>query len=60
MCNKGVVGGDGYIYAANKYGQVLKVDTKSNDYTWIGDRIFSGGWSDPIIGVDKCIYWHGG
>ena len=57
----GVLAGDGYIYAMNQYGQVLQVDTTSNNYTWIGDRIYSGirgkGWGDPIIGVDKCIYW---
>ena len=59
MCDKGVVGGDGYIYAANAYGQVLKVDTTGNGCTWIGDRIFSGGygvgWGDAIIGVDKRV-----
>ena len=55
-----VLGGDGYIYSANRFGQVLKVDTTSNKYDWIGDRIYSGngvGWGDPIVGVDKCIYW---
>ena len=54
------MGGDGYIYAANESGQVLKVDTTSNKYGWIGDRIYSGngvGWGDPIVGVDRCIYW---
>ena len=62
-CGNGVLCGDGYIYAANDIGQVLKVDTVNNNYTWIGDRIFSGregsliGWGDAIIGVDKCIYW---
>jgi hypothetical protein len=38
----------------------LKVDTTSNNYTWIGDRIYSGdrfGWGDPIVGADMCIYW---
>ena len=56
----GVLGGDGNIYAANRFGQVLKVDTTSNNYTWIGDRIYSGdrfGWGDPIVGADMCIYW---
>jgi hypothetical protein len=57
----GALGGDGYIYAANRVGQVLKVDIVNNNYTWIGDPIFSEsggqGWSDPIVGVDKCIYW---
>jgi len=56
----GVLGGDGYIYAANGVGQVLKVDTANNNYAWIGDRIYSGnglGWGNAIIGVDKCINW---
>jgi hypothetical protein len=59
-CKNGVLaGGDGYIYAANHSGQVLQIDTTSNNYTWIGDRICSRGWGwgDPIVGVDKCIYW---
>jgi hypothetical protein len=59
-CDKGVFGGDGYIYAANAVGQVLKVDATHNNYTWIGDEIHLGigaGWGDPIIGADKCIYW---
>jgi hypothetical protein len=54
------LGGDGYIYAANDECQVLKVNTTtSNNYTWIGDQIYSRGgrWGDPIIGVDKGIYW---
>jgi len=56
----GALAADGYIYAANGFGQVLKVDIVNNNYTWIGDPIFSGrgcGWGDPIVGVDKCIYW---
>ena len=56
----GVLAGDGYIYAANRLGQVLQIDTTSNNYTWIGDPIDSGRgkrWGDPIVGVDKCIYW---
>ena len=60
MCGNGVLAGDGDIYAANGAGQVLKIDTTINDYTWIGDPIYSrggNGWGDPIIGVDKCIYW---
>jgi len=61
MCDNGVVGGDGYIYAVNESGQVLKVDTTRNNYTWIGDPIYprgrGGGWGGPIIGADKCIYW---
>jgi hypothetical protein len=59
-CWNGVLGGDGYIYAANESGQVLKIDSTSNNHTWIGDQIYSGnvlGWGYPIVGVDKCIYW---
>jgi hypothetical protein len=59
-CGNGAFGCDGYIYAANDYGQVLKVDATRNNYTWIGDPIYSGrgiGWGDAIVGVDKCIYW---
>jgi hypothetical protein len=64
-CGNGVVGGgDGYIYAANGVGQVLKVDATRNNYSWLEDRIYSDedvvgfvGWGDPIVGVDHCIYW---
>ena len=62
MCDsEGVLCGYGDIYAArNGAGQLLKVDTTSNNYTWIGDEIYSGRrgcWGNAIIGVDKCIYW---
>jgi hypothetical protein len=60
MCGNGVLAGDGYIYAVNGAGQVLQIDTTSNNYTLIGDQIYSeweAGWGDPIIGADKCIYW---
>jgi hypothetical protein len=62
LCGNGVLAGDGDIYAANKYGQVLQIDTARNNFTWIGDKIYSGtsrgaGWGDPIVGPDKCIYW---
>jgi hypothetical protein len=60
-CRNGVLAGDGNIYAVNEYGQVLKVDTTNSNYTWIGDRIYlrigGWGWGDPLVGVDKCIYW---
>jgi hypothetical protein len=59
-CGNGVLSGDGYIYAVNDSGQVLQIGTTVNNYTWIGGPIFSGngvGWGDPIIKVDKCIYW---
>ena len=64
-CRNGVLSGDGHIYAANGAGQVLKIDTRptstSNSYTWIGDQITESNrgfeWGDPILGVDKCVYW---
>jgi hypothetical protein len=61
-CGNGVLAGDGYIYGANRFGQVLQIGTTSNKYTLIGDIIYSGrgfvnGWGNPIVGVDKCIYW---
>jgi streptogramin lyase len=60
-CGNGVLGCDGDIYSVNEYGQVLQIDPARNNYIWIGDRIFSdddfSGWGDPIIGVDKCVYW---
>ena len=62
-CGNGVLACDGYIYSVNMYGQaVLQIDTASSDYTWIGDPIYLGiefvnGWGNPIVGVDKCIYW---
>jgi hypothetical protein len=42
LCGNGVLAGDGDIYAANKYGQVLQIDTARNNFTWIGDKIYSG------------------
>jgi outer membrane protein assembly factor BamB len=59
-CGNGVLAGDGYIYAVNESGQVLKVDTTNGNYIWIGDPIYSENgmeWGDPIIGADQCIYW---
>ena len=58
-CDNGVLADDGYIYAVNGAGQVLKVDTTNRNYTWIGDPIYYGAWEwgNPIVGVDKCIYW---
>jgi hypothetical protein len=57
-----ILGCDGKIYSANRFGQVLQIDTTHGDYTWIGDPIYSdyrveAGWGDPTIGADKCIYW---
>jgi hypothetical protein len=59
-CGNGVLAGDGDIYSVNRFGQVLQIDATHNNYTWIGeDPLYSGdnGWDDPIVGVDKCIYW---
>ena len=51
------------IYACNKYGQILKLDTVIYKCTIIGSRIFNGdgynglGWHYPVLGADKCIYF---
>ena len=61
-CENGVLGGDGYVYSANDYRQVLQIDTTNGNYIWIGDDEFcsdedSTWWGDPIVGADQCIYW---
>ncbi len=58
-CGNGVLADDGHIYALNDYGQVLKVDTASNNCTLIGEKVQSFGrrWGNPVIGIDRCIYW---
>ena len=57
----GVLAHDSNIYSANKYGQILKIDSANNDWTIIGDRIFNdrycSGWGRPVLGADKCIYF---
>lgn len=60
LCGNGALGCDGDIYAANETSQVLKVGTtRRNNYTLIGDPIYSGGQlrGDHIVGDDQCIYW---
>ena len=55
----GVLGNDGHIYALNGSGQVLKVDTSAQTIDLIGERLFDdqGHFTQPIIGLDQCIYW---
>ena len=51
---------DGTIYAANKYGQILLIDTAQNDWKIIGNRMhhpFGLCWGNPVVGADKCIYF---
>ena len=51
---------DGNIYAANKKGQILRIDTTANDWTIIGNEIYKGsgfGWGNPVLGANKCIYF---
>merc|ERR1712154_38935 len=56
-----VLAEDGTIYAANKYGQILLIDTAQNDWKIIGNKIYNeaygSGWGNPVIGADKCIYF---
>lgn len=55
----GVLAADNNIYAANRFGQILLIDTNKNDYMMIGDRINSKreGWGSPVLGADGCIYF---
>ncbi len=47
------------IFSLNDKGQVLKLDTESNQLETIGPVIYPDGWGwgDPILGQDGCIYW---
>jgi hypothetical protein len=47
-CGNGVLAGDGYIYAANGDGQVLQINTTSNDYTWIGVQLIQDMDGDGV------------
>ena len=57
----GVLGRDGCIYALDKYGGVLKIDTTHNSHCFVGNTVESShrgtGWSDGTLGIDGCIYW---
>jgi hypothetical protein len=57
----GVLGRDGCIYAANKDGQVLKIDSTNNFHCIVGNTVeldlYEIGWRDAILGMDGCIYW---
>ena len=60
-----VLADDGYIYSANQYGQIIRIEPEQNDWKIIGNRIcdgYSPGWGCPVLGADKCIYfppaWH--
>jgi hypothetical protein len=61
FASNGVLGRDGNIYSLNGYAQVIKVNTSTCTLTLIGDPTssdyFEDDWSNPIIGVDQCIYW---
>ena len=58
----GALGRDGCIYAADKNGRVLKIDTTNNSHCFVGKTIEwwgpdEFGWRDGILGIDGCIYW---
>ncbi len=56
----GVLGNDGCIYSANDKGQVLKINTDSDNFEWIGAKLNTEGgwgWGDPVMGADDAIYW---
>ena len=58
---KAVLAEDGNIYAANRYGQILRIDPRKNDREIIGSQIYNGafssGWGNALLGADKCIYF---
>ena len=56
----GVLGADGNIYAANGYGQIIKIDTATSVCTIIGCKKNKGynlGWGSAVLGADMCIYF---
>ena len=56
----GVLLGDGNIYAANDYGQILRIDTVQDNWEYIGSSLYntkSYYWGRPVLGADKCIYF---
>jgi hypothetical protein len=61
-CNgDGVLARDGHIYAAKgNRGEVLKINTRNNTYSIVGNTVESNhcyGWGDGIMGIDGCVYW---
>ena len=57
-----VLAEDGNIYAANRFEQILRIDTSENDWEIIECEIYDGEyydtvWGSPAIGADKCIYF---
>ena len=54
-----VAAADGNIYAANDYGQILKIDLTSKTCSLFGYGIHTNnrGWGLPVLGADKCIYF---
>ncbi len=61
MCGNGVLGKDGYIYAASAQGQILRIDTVHDSHSFVGNPVMANhkdrGWGDPVVGTDSCIYW---
>jgi outer membrane protein assembly factor BamB len=53
----GVLGNDGHIYALSNNGSVLKVDTSARTVSSIGESFDESRFTQPIIGLDQCIYW---
>jgi hypothetical protein len=57
----GVSARDGFIYAANNDGKVLKIDVANDSYLFVGNTVKSSNiskeWGDAISGDDGCIYW---
>ena len=61
-CRVGVLGRDGFIYAADvKHGgRVLKIDVVNNSYSFVGGILLPHSlcrWGAAGLGNDGCIYW---
>ena len=53
-----VIAYDGNIYAANQFGQILKIEPADKKWSIIGTRMCDGSsWGRPVLGANKCIYF---
>ncbi len=58
----GVLGSDGNIYGLNRHNKILQLDTSSLcvciiQTNCLMSKFERNDFGEPIIGVDKCIYW---
>ena len=54
----GVLARDGCIYAMNRHHEILKIDTRNGDWSFVGNPVnLSVASERPTMGNDGCIYW---